>query len=368
VAHQRLLADQARENFYALKEQQRISRGRPAIARQTPPTPPVEKRGIFSDLFEKPATAANTTVYEQRRTTAPVKPPKLVKFVPPTPTRAKDEEKSRVQIAWLKPAKPVATTPAPTKRTAFVKPPKAAKPVAATPAPTKRTALLAKDEGRRMKDEEKSRAQGARVKPAKPIATTPAPTKRTAFVKPPKAAKPVAATPAPTKRTAFVKPPKAAKPVATTPASTKRTAFVKPPKAAKPVAKAPKPTQSTAFLAEDGGIVIKDGVRGRWVKVAQPVKPIAKAPAQTKRTGSSKPLASGQPANSESLFKPSESARLAKNKRSDETVFYHGGRNAPEPNTPRYRAYKRKYAQSLGKTPEALTRKERERALTNYRN
>lgn len=100
----------------------------------------------------------------------------------------------------------------------------------------------------------------------------------------------------------------------------------------------------------------------------KPAKTLAKAPAPAKRAASVKPLASGQPAKSRGLFKPADSNRLAKNRRNDDTVYYYDLPRTSEPKSARYRAYKRQYAEALGKSPEALTPKEREWVRMHYRN
>ncbi len=108
-------------------------------------------------------------------------------------------------------------------------------------------------------------------------------------------------------------------------------------------------------------------------KPVAPSKSVAVAkPARTpKPVAPSKPLAAAKPAPTPKPSKPLAStnpfARSKKPRPSDETVYLYDMPHGPEPNSPRYRAYKIQYAHELAKRPEDLTPGEREWVRRHYR-
>ena len=239
-AYQKMLEDQARENFYALKAREHPSRPAPVVA-QTEPPPKVHLKP-FNPFSTATATAA------------PAPTPKPVALSKPAPTPAPAPTPKRVALS-----KPIpAATPAPPVKPGVAMKPPAPKPVAAaTPRPSTKPIAVAKP-----------------VPTPKPVPPT----------------KPVAA----------------AKPAPT-----------------------PKPVP--------------------------PAKPVAAArPAPTPKP--SKPVAFSNPF-----------ARTEKARPSDETVYLYDMPHGPEPNSPRYRAYKIQYAHQLAKRPEDLTPQEREWVRRHYR-
>lgn len=96
-------------------------------------------------------------------------------------------------------------------------------------------------------------------------------------------------------------------------------------------------------------------------------KPVAAATPPPPR----KPIAVAKPAPTPKPFKPlaitNPFARTEKPRPNDETVYLYDMPHGPEPNSPRYRAYKIQYAHELAKRPEDLTPEEREWVRRHYR-
>ena len=98
----------------------------------------------------------------------------------------------------------------------------------------------------------------------------------------------------------------------------------------------------------------------------------APAPAPTpKPVAPSKSVAAAKPAPTPKPSKPLATtnpfARSEKPRPGDGTVYLYDMPHGPEPNSPRYRAYKIQYAHELAKRPEDLTLEEREWVRRHYR-
>ncbi len=131
AAHQRLLENQAKENFYALKDKERKSAPPSTVARTEEPAK-VRLKPFTATTFEF------TNPFASSRTDSPAKP--LAQTKPAAPPKPVVPIKPFIQARPAATPKPIAAvkSPAPAKPVAAAKPLPPAKPIA----PQKRTASV----------------------------------------------------------------------------------------------------------------------------------------------------------------------------------------------------------------------------------